>query len=63
MKIEWTTKKLSQVTNTIELWLIKHHAYSGEMIMQDDDCIIDSPELISHLVDDIIKPTTDDEES
>lgn len=31
-------------------------AHSGEGIMQDDDCLIDSSELISEMVDDVLKP-------
>ena len=62
MKIEWTPEKRIEVCDVLSEWLIKHNACSGECICQDDDCIIDAPELISTLVDDIIKPTTEDEE-
>lgn len=62
MKIEWTQEKKDETIKRIEEWLLKHHADSGEMMMQDDACQIDSMNLLTDLVDDVIKPTTDDEE-
>lgn len=35
----------------------EHYAsHSGESIMQDDNCQIDAPVLISDIIDDILKP-------
>lgn len=56
LKIEWTPEKKDAVCDAIEKWLRKHGAWGGEMIMQDDDCQIYAPDLISDIVDDIIKP-------
>lgn len=56
--IIWTEEKKIKVCEAIEAWMKKHGspAYSGEGIMQDDDCQIHAPELIADLVDDIIQP-------
>lgn len=36
----------------------RHYAaHSGEGIMQDDNCTIDAPELISDIIDDILRPS------
>ena len=55
--IEWTPEKKEATIKAIEQWIIEHDASSGEHIMQSDGCIISAPELLSDLVDDIIKPT------
>ena len=33
----------------------KHQAYAGEVIMQDDNCIINAPEVLANIADDIFK--------
>ena len=58
----WTEEKKEAVIKALENWIIKHRAVAGEVIMQSDDCIIYAPELISDIVDDIIKPEYDYEE-
>lgn len=62
MKIEWTQEMKDAVCKKIEEWITEHGspATSGEGINQDDDCQIDSIELISDLVDDIIHPEIED---
>lgn len=62
MKIEWTHEKKEQVIHRLTIWLLKHRATSGEMMAQDDECQIHAHELLEDLVDDVIKPTTDDED-
>jgi len=62
MKIKWTPEKKDQVCKMLEDWLIEHNAHSGEMMQQDDNCQTDAIDLLSDIVDDIIKPTTEDEE-
>lgn len=56
VSIEVTQEKKDKVFESIIEWCKKHNHFSGEGICQNDDCIIDSPELISSIVDDIIKP-------
>jgi len=36
-------------------YFIRHKAFSGEHIMQDDSCIIDAPELLSYIADEIFE--------
>jgi hypothetical protein len=61
LRIDWTPEKKDAVVMAIDRWLKKHNAWGGEMIMQDDDCQIEAPVLISDLVDDIIKPEIKEE--
>jgi hypothetical protein len=60
MKIEWTPEKRIHVCDILSEWLIEHGASSGETIMQDDDCQLDAPELLSNIVDNVIKPIIED---
>jgi hypothetical protein len=39
-------------------WLLKYNAFSGEHVMQDDDCQIYASELLSEIAD--IKDVTED---
>ena len=39
-------------------WLLRHNAFSGEHVMQDDDCQIYASELLSEIAD--IKDVTED---
>jgi len=55
--IEWTPEKKEAIIQKLEEWIHEYNAHSGEHIMQDDRCQIHAPELLSDLVDDIIKPT------
>jgi len=56
IKINWTPEKKEQVIKAIDAWIKEHGASAGEVIMQSDDCTITAPELLSDIVDDIIKP-------
>lgn len=44
-----------QVFNAVVEWCKKHSEYSGEGICQRDTTIIEAPDLIATIVDDIIK--------
>ena len=44
-----------QVFNAVVEWCKKHSAYAGEMICQSDTTIIEAPDLMATIVDDIIK--------
>ncbi len=56
-EINYSPEVAQQVLDKVIKWMENHTAStSGEGIHQDDDCIIDAPELISDIVDDILKP-------
>ncbi len=59
--INWTQEKKDAIAEEIEKWMNEPthtaSAFGGEGIMQNDNCIIDAPVLISILIDKIIKPT------
>ena len=58
-QINYSQEVADQVLNKVIEWMEhKNHyaSYSGEALFQDDDCIIDAPELISDIVDGILKP-------
>lgn len=57
--INYTPEAADAILNEIIKWMEhpKHYAaHSGEGIMQSDDTIIDAPELISDIVDNILQP-------
>jgi hypothetical protein len=47
------TKK--QVFEAVISWFQDHEVFIGEGIMQSDDCLIEAPELLAQLADNIIK--------
>lgn len=54
-----------KVLNKIIEWMEHpdhYAAYSGEAIMQSDNTLIDAPDLISDIVDDILEPVHQPEE-
>jgi len=48
--------KKDQLWEAIERWIRKHDATMGEVIMQSDKCLLSAPELLTEIVDEIIKP-------
>lgn len=61
---KWTPEKKDEVIKRLEAWIIKYGATAGEVICQDDNCLIEAPYLIADLVDTVIQPevTYDDED-
>ena len=58
-EINYTQESADAIINMIIKWMEhpNHYASShGEGIMQDDNCIIDAPELIASIVDEILIP-------
>lgn len=58
-EINYTPETADAVLNKIIEWMehSNHYAaHSGEGIMQSDNTIIDAPDLISDIVDDILQP-------
>lgn len=51
--INWTEAKKEKVIRMIDKWLREYDAYSGEKIMQDDDCQIYAPGLLSDIADEL----------
>ena len=64
-QINYSQETADAVLDKIIEWMCKksHSASTcGEGIMQDDNCQTDAPELISDIVDDILKPKCLDDE-
>lgn len=55
VSVDITEEKKDQIVEAVLKWCIEHECTSGEMLCQDDDCIIDAPELLSDIIDDILK--------
>ena len=58
-EIDYTQESADAIINKIIKWMEhpSHYASShGEGIMQDDNCLIDAPELIASIVDEILSP-------
>lgn len=43
------------VFNAVMAYYMKHHAFHGEVIMQSDNCIIDAPDTLARIADEVIK--------
>lgn len=57
--IKYTEEAASEIIDKIIAWMEEsshYAAHSGEGIMQGDNCIIDAPELIADIIDNILKP-------
>ena len=57
--INYTPEAAEEIFEKIIAWMEdkKHYASScGEGIWQSDNCIIDAPELIADIVDNVLKP-------
>lgn len=50
-----TSNAAEKVVEAIINWCNQHHCHSREMLCQDDDCLIESPYLISNIIDNILK--------
>lgn len=54
--IKDSVKVREEVFEAIIDWMIENNAYAGEVVMQSDKCVIGAPQLLSNIIDDIIKP-------
>ena len=52
-----------KVVDAIISWCNKYQCHSGEMLCQNDDCLIESPYLISYIIDNILKFNCKDDDS
>lgn len=50
-----TSNAAEKVVEAVINWCNQHQCYSGEMLCQDDNCLIESPYLISNIIDNILK--------
>ena len=58
-EVQYTQEAADAILNKVIEWMENpnhYTAHSGEGIMQSDNTIIDAPDLISDIVDDILKP-------
>lgn len=44
-----------KVVDTIIQWCNKYNCTGGEMLCQDDDCMIESPYLVADIIDNVLK--------
>jgi len=57
--INYSPETADEILDKIIAWMEHKDHYAsahGEGIMQNDECIIDAPNLIADIVDDILKP-------
>lgn len=52
IKVNWTPEKKEAAIQKLTEYFEKHGI--GEMIMQDDDALIEAPEVLSDIADDIL---------
>jgi hypothetical protein len=52
IKVNWTPEKKEAAIERLTKYFEKHGI--GEMIMQDDDALIEAPEVLSDIADDIL---------
>jgi hypothetical protein len=52
IKVNWTPEKKEAAIEKLTKYFEKHGI--GEMIMQDDDALIEAPEVLSDIADDIL---------
>ena len=51
MNIERTPEKDKEIVDKLVKWFEEHNCYDGETLCQDDDCIIDAPNLLADILD------------
>ncbi len=57
LDIDWDDLENEDVSNIVAdliTWYIKHTAFTGEAILQNDDCTIDAPDILAHIADNYI---------
>lgn len=57
-----TEELKQQIFEKVIKWIEEHKAYHGESIHQNDDCLIDAPDLISDIVDNCFEFKFNDDE-
>ena len=55
VKIDITEEKKTLVFEKILEWCKNHDCISGEKLCQNDECNIDSPDLLSDIIDNVLK--------
>lgn len=58
--LEVTDKKKAQAFDKILEYCKENSCFSGETLMQDDNCLIYAPEVLADIIDDILKFETKD---
>lgn len=62
VKYQVSEANSAQVVEAIIKWCEKYNVWGAEKIHQDDNCLIEAPSLISHIVEDILKFETVNED-
>jgi len=55
VKIDDSQESVNAVFEAVVNWFKKYQCYSGEEIMQDDECLLNAPELLADIADDTLK--------
>jgi len=55
VKYEETEEKKQELWDAFIKWCKEHGATCGEILSQDDNCIIDAPDFMSDVLDNIVK--------
>lgn len=56
VEVVYSEDTMKKVMYEIFNYMEKYNCYSGEKLHQDDDCIIYAPEVLSEIIDNILKP-------
>ena len=56
VEVTYTKETLKEVVNEIFNYMETYNCYHGESLHQDDDCIIYAPDVLSNIIDNILKP-------
>lgn len=56
-KVDLSEEAKDKIVQKILDWMQKYKISCGESVQQTDDGIIESPNLVSDIIDDILKPT------
>lgn len=55
-RIKRSTEIDAEIVDKLIAWYKEHRCMYGECLMQDDDCVMEAPEVLSVILDDILRP-------
>lgn len=56
VRIDNVELKKELIFNRIIKYMIDHNCSSGETLQQSDECLLDAPDVLSEIIDEIIQP-------
>lgn len=56
VEVVYSEDTMKEVMYEIFNYMETHNCFAGEVLHQDDDCIIYAPEVLSDIIDNILKP-------